>query len=147
MLRLRLFGLFFWRGHVAFREDNLQTTTRSPLTLVLHCGLLPILYLAEAKREYGPWMAFLLFLYDRHIFQVQQQARDYLRLLREVTRVLTDFDTLNLWHSYLERERTHQIMPYHLLNFNKYDRILIGPSHLDFLDIKDICLILSRIQS
>ena len=95
---------FFWRGHVAFREDNLQTT-RSPLTLVLHCGLLPILYLAEAKREYGPWMAFLLFLYDRHIFQVQQQARDYLRPLREVTRVLTDFDTLNLWHSYLERER------------------------------------------
>ena len=147
MLRLRLFGLFFWRGHVAFREDNLQTTTRSPLTLVLHCGLLPILYLAEAKREYGPWMAFLLFLYDRHIFQVQQQARDYLRLLREVTRVLTDFDTLNLWHSYLERERTHQIMPYHLLNFNKYDRILIGSSHLVLPDIKDICLILSRIQS
>ena len=48
---------FFWRGHVAFREDNLQTTTRSPLTLVLHCGLLPILYLAEAKKS----LAFLLF--------------------------------------------------------------------------------------
>ena len=126
MVRLRLFGLFFWQGHVAFREDNLQTTTRSPLTLVLHCGLLPILYLAEAKREYGPWMAFLLFLYDRHIFQVQQQARDYLRLLREVTRVLTDFDTLNLWHSYLERERgPNSIMPILLVNFNKVKLTLL----------------------
>ena len=57
---------FFWRGHVAFREDNLQTTTRSPLTLVLHCGLLPILYLAEAKREsMAPgWPSFFFYMTD-----------------------------------------------------------------------------------